>query len=140
MIRNSSKGFTLIELVLVIALLGVLAVSALPNIFNVSLTTARSNSRDAVASAVQTALSLYAASELSQGNDEDYPSDLDGAADAAPASRSEPLFDNILQGGVVSGWTKDDDTCYQWTAGGGADEYEYDEDEGTFLYMAGGCT
>ncbi|MBI2341615.1 MAG: type II secretion system protein, partial [Deltaproteobacteria bacterium] len=42
------KGFTLIELVLVIAVLGVLAVSALPNLFDISLTNARNNARDGV--------------------------------------------------------------------------------------------
>lgn len=50
-LKSNNRGFTLIELVLVIVILGVLAVSALPNIFNISLTTARTNSRDAVVGA-----------------------------------------------------------------------------------------
>ncbi|MFH1356581.1 MAG: type II secretion system protein [bacterium] len=136
---NNQKGFTLIELVLVIALLGALAVSALPNIFAISLTNAQNNSRDAVQGAVQAALSLYAASQISQELPESYPADLDGADDAAVASRSEPLFDIILKGGVIQDWSKQDDACYQWTGGGGADEYAYDSDAGTFIYAAGGC-
>ncbi|MFH1874369.1 MAG: type II secretion system protein [Pseudomonadota bacterium] len=138
-LRRNKKGFTLIELVLVIALLGVLAVSALPNIFDISLTNARNNSRDAVVGAIQSALSLYAASQISQGNPESYPADLDGEADGTAAARTAPLFDTILQGGVTRGWTKVDDTCYTWTDGGAADDYDYDGAGGTFIYNAGGC-
>jgi len=136
---NNKKGFTLIELVLVIALLGALAVSALPNIFAISLTNAQNNSRDAVQGAVQAALSLYAASQISQELPESYPADLDGEADGVASSRAAPLFDNILKGGVIQDWSKQDDTCYQWTGGGGSDEYEYDSDAGTFIYIAAGC-
>ena len=136
---KNKKGFTLIELVLVIAILGVLAVSALPNIFNISLTTARENSRDAVVGAIQAGLSLYGASQISQGNAETYPADMDGAADASAAARANPLFDIIVKSGVTRDWTKVDDTCYTYTGGGATDDYEYDSTNGTFLYIAAGC-
>lgn len=138
-LKRGSKGFTLIELVLVIAILGVLAVSALPNIFDISLTTARSNARDAVAASVQSALSLYAASQMSQGNAESYPAAMDAAADGSAAARGNPLFGTVLQGGVTRDWTKTDDTCYVYTGGGATDDYEYDSANGTFLFASGGC-
>ncbi len=136
---KSKRGFTLIELVLVIAILGVLAVSALPNIFNISLTTARTNARDAVVGAVQAGLSLYGASEISQGELETYPADMDGVLDATAASRTNPLFDIIVKGGVTRDWTKKTDACYTYTGGGAADDYEYLSAGGTFVYDAGGC-
>ena len=133
------KGFTLVELVLFIAILGVLAVTALPNIFNISLTNARANARDAVVAAVQTGLSLYAANQVSQGNAISYPAALDGQADGTAASRSNPLYTNVLQAGVTRDWTKVNSTCYTYTGGGVSDEYEYDNTNGTFLYQSGGC-
>jgi prepilin-type N-terminal cleavage/methylation domain-containing protein len=136
---KSKKGFTLIELVLVIAILGVLAVSALPNIFNISLTTARQNSRDAVVGAVQAGLSLYGASQVSQGNAESYPADMDGEADATAAARDHPLFDTIVKGGVTRDWTKKTDACYTYTGGGASDDYAYTSASGTFVYSSGGC-
>lgn len=131
--RNNLKGFTLIELVLVVAILGVLAVTALPNIFNIQLQTARDNSRDAVAGAVQTAISLYGAQQVSLGNNVGYPADLGGTAGAA--TRANPLFGSVLQGGVTRDWTKTDATCWIYTGGGVTDNYKYDSTAGTFVFV-----
>ncbi len=135
---KKEKGFTLIELVLVIALLGILAVTALPNIFSISLTTARENSRDAVVGAIQAGISLYAANQIANSGTVSYPAELDAAGNVA-ADRENPLFGNVIQSGVTRDWTKVSDTCYTWTAGGAADDYAYDAGAGTFIFDADGC-
>lgn len=142
-ILNDADGFTLIELVLVIAVLGILAVSAMPNLFDVSLTNARTNSRDASVGAVQAGLSLYGANEVSQGNAESYPTNLETTdlADGTAASRTVPLFNAVLQGGVTAQWFKIDDDCYSYDTDGdktldnpGDAEYQYTGGTtGTFL-------
>ena len=136
---KNKKGFTLIELVLVIAILAVLAVTALPNIFNISLSTARDNARDAVVGSVQTGIWLYAVDQIAQGNAISYPTNLDGVADSTAGTRTNPLYTNVLQGGVQAGWTKVDGDCYQWTEGGATDYYQYSNTAGTFLYSSTTC-
>lgn len=143
---KNSKGFTLIELVLVIAMLGILAVTALPDLFNVNLANARASSRDATVGAVQAGLSLFGANQISNGNTESYPTTLETVdlADGTAAAPMVPLFNQILQGGVGDQWTKINDTCYSYDTDGdntldnpGDDEYQYTSGTtGTFLAVA----
>ncbi|OGQ07719.1 MAG: hypothetical protein A3G32_02965 [Deltaproteobacteria bacterium RIFCSPLOWO2_12_FULL_40_28] len=134
---KNSKGFTMVELVLVIAVLGILAISAMPNMFSVSLTTARSNSMDAVVGAVQAGLSLYASEQVASTGTESYPSLLETTdlADGTPATRTNRMFDNILQNGVSNQWFKLDDDCYAYdTDGDGSFD---DGSDSEFQYTSG---
>lgn len=144
--RKGLRGFTLIELVLVIAILGVLAVVALPTLFNVSLTAARDNTMKATQGSVQAGLSLYGADQLAQGNALSYPALLETSdyADGAAASGTAPMFNNVLQNGVNAQWFKIDDDCYAYDVNGdgtldngtGDTEFQYSSANGTFLEVA----
>lgn len=139
--KKMQHGFTLIELVLVIAILGVLAVAALPQLFGVSLDRARSNSMKATASAVQTGLSLYASERLSNGLTVEYPTALDSVAAGTLANGAVPFFTNILQAGVTAQWVKVSDTCYVFDNDGsgaintGDIYFEYNSTNGSYLQV-----
>ncbi len=130
------KGFTLVELVLVIAILGILAVSALPNFTNVT-TQAESASRDSVAGAIQTGLALYRANDMTQnGPPGNYPTQLDNLAANTPCSPATPCFGNVLQAAIADyrggrGWLKLNATTYSFNDGTTTYNYTYDPIAGT---------
>lgn len=142
--KNKIHGFTLIELVLVIAVLGILAVVALPNFFNISLTTARTNSMNATVASVQSGLSLYGANQLAAGNALTFPGLLETTdlPNRTAATQATPLFNQVLQNGMTGQWFKVDDDCYAYDANGngafnnGQDtEFQYTNTTGTFLQV-----
>jgi prepilin-type N-terminal cleavage/methylation domain-containing protein len=104
-----NKGFTLIEMVLVIAILGILAVAAMPSLFNISLTSARTNAMNATVGAVQTGITLFGANQLNTTGAISYPATLDsvtGTAGGTAATNLAPLFTGVLQNGVSAQWFK----------------------------------
>ena len=64
--RSAQKGFTLVELVVVIILLGILAATALPRFLNVN-SQAHTSVVSGVAGGFQTGLSMYHAQWIAQG-------------------------------------------------------------------------
>lgn len=139
-----SKGFTLIELVMVIALLGVLAIVAIPTYQSISTQSAAVNARNAVVSAVQTALSNKAAQDVAAGNAIAYPANLDGISAGFPvtASIANPMFNDpsILKNGVVSGWRKLSAQCYESNAESPVKTFSYTSASGTFVSPGTPCT
>lgn len=136
---KNQKGFTLIELVLVITILGILAVAALPSFIDVS-TQAEQASRDGVVGAVRAGISLYRANDLVlNGPPGNYPTFLDGdaaATDNGTADPTGPIFFtgpitcpagmatcSILQQGVTdSAWSK---AGLVYTFDDGTSTYDY---------------
>ncbi len=97
------KGFTLIELVMVIVILGILAVVAIPKFVDLS-GRANTSAEAGVVGGVRAGIATYHAAQ----NPPAYPATLDGASNGA-CTAANPCFDTVLsQGGVTSGWTKAD--------------------------------
>lgn len=129
---TKSKGFTMVELVLVIAILGILAVAALPTFISVT-SEARNASRDGVAAAVRTGVMLYRGNRIAYGLTDVYPANLTGASVAA-CSVANPCFGNALTDPVTDGaWavTVVNDT-FTYTNGGTVTTYDYTSATGTF--------
>lgn len=119
--RNQS-GFTLIELIMVIVILGVLAVVAVPKYINLT-SDANTSAEKGVVGGVRAGIQTYFAQTKT------FPASLDAASIAA-CSDTNACFDTVLaQGGITSDWTKASATTYTGPAG---ITYTYTAASGTF--------
>ena len=84
------KGFTLVEIMIVVAIISLLAAIAIPNLLR-----ARHNANEAAAIAAVRTISTAAESFRSAQTPTDYPADLDDLGDADP-----PYIDDTLASAV----------------------------------------
>ena len=120
---NIKKGFTLIELVMVIVLLGLLAIVAIPKYQNLQ-TDAMVAAEQGVVGAVRSGIYTYFVKNKA------YPTTLDSAT-LAICSATNRCFDTVLdQNGVTSDWTKTDSLNYKSPAN---NTYPYKPSDGSFL-------
>jgi len=116
------KGFTLIELIMIIVILGILAAVAVPKYFDLQAT-AKTAAEKGVVGGVRAGIYTYFA------NNKAYPATLDSATNAACAT-GNICFDTVLQqGGITSDWTKTSATGYTGPAAG---TYTYTAATGDF--------
>jgi MSHA pilin protein MshA len=122
---NKSRGFTLIELVLVITILGILAVAALPSFINIG-TQAEQASRDGVVGAVRSGIAMSRANDIVQnGPPGAYPASLDAAAVNSTSAPANPFFGTVLENAVSDG---------NWTKGAAANVYIFNDGTTAFTY------
>jgi len=125
----NAKGFTLIELIIIIVVLGVLAVSAIPIYYNLT-DDAKESAEKGVVGNVRAGIMLYYVNSAKSGGTAAYPTTLDSESNDTVASDSDPLFVNVVQGGVTDGWTKKTATTWEGPTGS---TYAYASGAGTFL-------
>jgi prepilin-type N-terminal cleavage/methylation domain-containing protein len=125
---GSNAGFTLIELVVIILILGVLSAVAVP-IFVDLRTQANQAAEEGVVGNVRSAIGLYYANQAANGTPR-YPASLDAIANNVTASNTNAFFTNVLsQGGVQRDWRKNGTGQYVGPASG---VYAYTSASGQF--------
>ena len=70
--KRNNKGFTLIELIMVIVILGILAAVVVPKFFSFT-TEAHTANKEAVVGSIRAGLNLYAANQLVKTGSRSYP-------------------------------------------------------------------
>lgn len=142
---NRQKGFTLIELVVVIVILGLLAATALPRFIDLT-GDARLASVQGVAGGLRSAASLAKAQWLVNGSTGATSVSMDGVTVAVNASGYPTAAANgigdAMQG--LDGFTPDysgaPNAVFQPTNGGGLNcRATYDENTGTVTVAASSC-
>lgn len=121
---NNNKGFTLIELILVIAILGILAVAVAPQFVNIQAN-AQTAQAAGVAGSIRDGINMQFAQTLATAGTGTFPATLDANADGACAT----CFSTVLQSPIAAGWTKAG-LVYTHTATGTA--FTYVPATGTF--------
>ena len=114
--RNKQKGFSLIELLIVVAIILIIAAIAIPNLI-------RSKMAANQASAVASLRTLNTSAILYQTNYNLFPSQLsDMALNGAITSTAADLIDNVLATGNKSGYS------FTWAGGGTSGAYTINAD------------
>ena len=110
-IRSNERGFTLIELVMVIVILGILGAVAAPQFVNLA-SEARTANENAVSAAVRSGITTYFV-DPARGNRTSFAATLDSVADSTACSTTAACFVNVLPGGIRDQWTKITSTTYR---------------------------
>jgi prepilin-type N-terminal cleavage/methylation domain-containing protein len=99
---KNRKGFTLIELIMVIVLLGLLAVVAIPQYTNLQ-TQAKISAEQGVVGGVRSGIYAKYAANLAQNVVPAYPATLGGVV--AACSAANPCFGSVLAQPITQDWS-----------------------------------
>lgn len=122
---RGQEGFTLIELVIIILVLGILAATAIPKFYDMSAK-AKEAAEKGVVGGVRGGIAIIYASNLLNGST-NFPATLGGAAGAA--SPTNLLFSNVIAPGIDADWSMSGTSVYWGPAG---NSYAYSAASGTF--------
>ena len=123
------KGFTLIELIMVIVLLGLLAVVAVPQFYGLQAN-ARVAAEQGVVGGVRAGIYSLRSNNVANNIAPIIPATLGGAAGAC--TTANPCFGTVLdQGGVTQDWTCITTTTYRGPSNG-TNVYTYNATTGAF--------
>lgn len=127
------RGFTLTEVILIIVILGVLAVSSFPKFLNIS-GEAEDSYREGIASAVSAGIALFRANDIvANGEPGSFPAALDDVPDKTFCSAKDMCFSKVLSSGVEDGrWFKENGNDYRYDDGTKLTIYIYDPANGIF--------
>ena len=126
---KNNAGFTLLELVLIIIILGILAISTMPKFMNLKQESLNLE-RTAVISAVKSGIDLYRAKKISENAFVvGYPLKLDEEI----RGKCQNCFSLVLNVPLEdSSWTKIDESLYKYDDGKVVKTYTYDSLTGDF--------
>ena len=123
MLKNTNKGFTLIELIIVMVILGIMAAVAVPRYLD-SIANAEESAEDAVISAVRNGLKQYANNALVDGGRATWPTNPFDALSEKPSGHTndgdlantdgEWTFINNMDGSGQITHQRADNSRYYW--------------------------
>ena len=129
--RDFRNGFTLIELVIIMVILGVLAAVAIPRIGN-TIDSSEVSAEEAVIGSLRSALEVHAMDQVVMNSNKSYPPNPFDALDSK--SRNELLNGNWSFSGSMIFHYRNDGTTSQWL-------YEQDTmnpNYGAIIFMGNG--
>ena len=109
--KDFKNGFTLIELVIIMVILGVLAAVAIPRIGN-TIDSSEVSAEEAVIGSLRSALEVYAMDQVVMNSNKSYPPNPFDALDSK--SRNELLDGSWSYSGSVIFHLRNDGTTSQW--------------------------
>ncbi|GEM_PF-817369 len=115
--KSARSGFTLIEIILTIVILGILSINALPGFLNLT-DQAHTASRNDVAASVQTGIQHFRLQDIvTNGPPGVYPGTLDTVANGGTCTAGTPCFTAAIINGVSDQrWHKTNNTQYTYNA------------------------